>query len=81
MKLLKTIPKDKSSEIDWDNNKGSLKCSKPLLVFYQMTPTEIGFKRANYVHSKKYWVDWEGFCIYDDEFIGWCDILQFFEYN
>lgn len=72
MKLIKSTPKDNSNEIDWDNSKGFLKSSKPYLVIYQMTPTEKGFRRAQYVHYVKMWVDWEGFQV--EDVIGYVDM-------
>lgn len=74
MVLIKTIPKDNSDEIDWDNSKGFLKCSKPYLVIYQMTETEKGFRRGQYIPTRKFWVDWEGFII--DKVLGHYDVDQ-----
>ena len=71
-----TVPKDKSSFVYFEESGRDLKSTKPLLVFYQMTPELISFKRAQYVHSKKLWLDWEGFIIYEDDFLGWIDPMS-----
>ena len=71
-KVNKTIPKDKSNTIYFDDTNKDLISTKPLLVFYQMTEKEIGFKRAQYVHSRKMWIDWESFRISD--VLGWMDL-------
>lgn len=68
-----TIPTDKSDKVYFDDADKELVSTKPLLVFYKMTGDVTSFKRAQYVHSRKIWIDWEGFRIYDDEFIGWYD--------
>jgi hypothetical protein len=67
----KTIPKDKSSFVYFDDTGKDLISTNPLLVFYQMTPELISFKRAQYVHSKKIWIDWEGFEVSKEEYLGW----------
>jgi len=71
-KVNKTIPKDKSNTIYFDDTNKDLISTKTLLVFYKLTPDEISFKRAQYVHSRKMWIDWEGYKVTD--VLGWMDL-------
>ena len=72
----KNIPKDKSSYVYFEDTGNDLISTKPLLVFYQMTRDKVSFRRAQYVHSKKMWIDWEGFQINKEEYLGWIDPMS-----
>lgn len=74
MKINKTIPKDKSSFVYYSSKERDLIATKPLLVIYRLTESIISFRRGQYVHSQKEWLDWESFIISKDEVIGWVDV-------
>lgn len=74
MKINKTIPKDKSSYVYYADKGRDLIATKPLLIIYKLTNDEVSFRRGQYVHSQKEWLDWDSFPITKDEFIGWVDI-------
>ena len=76
----KTMPKDKSDTMYFED-KGDLISTKPLLLFYQMTPDKVSFKRAQYIHSQKMWIDWEGFQVYKEEVVGWLDVDRLSTYR
>jgi len=74
MKINKTTPKDKSGFVYYSDKERYLISTKPLLVIYKISENEISFKRGQYVHSQKEWLDWDSFQITKDDFIGWIDI-------
>ena len=72
--IQKTIPNDRSSLVYSYKQDAHLVASKPLLVFYYMEKELIGFKRAQYIYAKRTWIDWDGFEIKKEKFIGWYDV-------
>jgi hypothetical protein len=72
MKINKTIPKDKSNFVYYEDRGLDLKCTKPLLVILKN-----GYPRFTvgvYVHSRKSWLDEMSFNIDFDNIVGWIDL-------
>lgn len=69
MKINKTIPKDKSNYMYYDDIGLDLKCTKPLLIILNK-----GFKVGVYVHTRKQWLDEGTFEINKESILGWVDV-------
>ena len=78
MYLKRTIPKDRSDFVYFDDVDKELVSTKPLLLFYYTDESQQShsFVRAQYVHSRKLWIDMDGFGIYEPDPIGWIDIKE-----